>query len=130
MINSDEFIHTAFNIAKKVKPVGSSRIAALVVLKNKIIGIGFNHLRSHPFQLKFARNKESIFFHAEVHAIKQALRSHSDLSNTTLYVARARKVHGNWEYGISKPCEGCQSCIDSYGIKRVVCTGNGETVLG
>ena len=33
------------------------RFAAAVVRGNKIVSVGFNHMKSHPFQAKYAKNE-------------------------------------------------------------------------
>jgi len=128
-------INTAFEIAKSTERVRGSRMAAVLVRKNKVVGVGFNHMKSHPFQTKYARNEHAIFFHAETHAIKNALQTLDvdDLEKCTLYIARARQGDGkdkrHWEYGSSKPCAGCARCINEFGIRRVVYTENGNEVV-
>lgn len=105
------------------------RLAAAVVRNNKIISVGYNHRKSHPFQAKYAKNSHSIFLHAEVHAIKNALRNMEvdDLSKCELYVARVKKTGPRskvWVWGLAKPCSGCQRAITEFGFKRVVYTTN------
>ena len=85
-------------------------------------------MKSHPFQAHWAKNDDAIFWHAETHAIWNALRicDEDDLRKMTLYVSRARRPeNGNskqWIWGNSRPCEGCMSCLTKYNIKQVVYT--------
>ena len=112
-----------FKLAQSVEPVRGARIAAAVVRKGKVISFGYNHKKSHPFQAQFRKNKDAVFFHAEVHAIKNALKSIDvdDLSKCELYIVRAKrnKTNRKWITGLSKPCSGCQKCIDLFEIKNV-----------
>lgn len=135
-MKTEKYINTAFEIAKATDPVRGSRIGAVLVRKNRIIGVGFNHLKSHPMQKEFGKNDEAIYFHAEVHAIKNALSSVDvdDLARSTLYIARAKKgdasgQHKHWHYGKSHPCVGCASCINQFGISRVVYTDEGNEIV-
>ena len=70
-----EIFNETFKLAQSVEPVRGARIAAAVVRKGKVVSFGYNHKKSHPFQAKFCKNNHAVFFHAEVHAIKNALNS-------------------------------------------------------
>ena len=104
-------------------------MSAVIVIKNKIVGLGFNQMKTHPFQAKFSKNKDSVYIHAEIHAIKNALRSIDvdDLRYADLYVTRV--MNGNSKRGMSKPCEGCVGAIVEFGIKRVYYTDSEGKVL-
>ena len=119
-----------FKLAQAVEPVRGARIAAAVVRKGKVISYGFNHKKSHPFQAKFCKNNHAVFFHAEVHAIKNALTTVdvNDLSKCELYIVRAKRDETNkkWISGMSKPCSGCQKCIDLFDLKSVYYSKEGE----
>jgi len=128
-MNANIFDET-FKLAQAVEPVRGARIAAAVVHRGKIISYGFNHKKSHPFQAKFCKNNHAVFFHAEVHAIKNALTSvdTNDLSKCELYIVRAKrdKTNRKWISGMSKPCSGCQKCIDLFDLKSVYYSKEGE----
>ena len=118
-----EIFQEVFKLAQAVEPVSGARIAASVVHKGKVVSYGFNHKKSHPFQAKFCKNKDAVFFHAEVHAIKNALQiiDIDDLSKCELYIVRAKRDKNNkkWITGLSKPCSGCQKCIDVFELKNI-----------
>ena len=118
-----EIFQEVFKLAQAVEPVRGARIAASVVRKGKVVSYGFNHKKSHPFQAKFCKNKDAVFFHAEVHAIKNALQiiDVDDLSKCELYIVRAKRDRNNkkWITGLSKPCSGCQKCIDVFELKNI-----------
>ena len=107
-----EIFNEIFTLAQSVEPVRGARIAASVVRKGKVVSYGYNHKKSHPFQAKFRKNAHAVFFHAEIHAIKNALQiiDVDDLSNCELYIVRAKRDKNNkrWITGLSKPCNGCQ----------------------
>lgn len=118
-------------IAEDVSPVGSARLAASVVLKNTEVSYGVCLYKTDPFQAKYGSNKECIFIHAEIAAIKNALKrvSVEDLKKTTLYIARVKKPVANCEdfvWGYAKPCKGCSSAISAFGISKVVFTCDGD----
>lgn len=117
-----KYLRTLFTLACSVEPIRSSRVAAFVTLKNKVIAFGHNQRKTSPFQAKFSSNSRAIYLHAETHAIKNALRltGEKTLEKYTLYVVRAKYSRGRFVKGISKPCEGCQSCIEHFRVGRVV----------
>ena len=121
-MNTEIFDET-FKLAQEVIPVRGARIAASVVRRGKVVSYGYNHKKSHPFQAKFCKNKDAVFFHAEVHAIKNALQivDVDDLSKCELYIVRAKRDKNNkrWITGLSKPCSGCQKCINVFELKNI-----------
>ena len=119
-------LHTLAKIAE-ANDDSNIRFAAAVVYRNKIVSIGYNRNKSHPFQAKYAKNPEAIYLHAEVHAIKNALRELSveELKNTELYISRVKKPQAgdnHFVWGLSKPCSGCERAIAEFGIKRTIYT--------
>ena len=108
-----------------------ARLAAAVVYKNRIISIGINQKRSHPFQAKYSVNEDAIYLHAETDTIRGALRylSEKQLSKSTLYVCRVKHENGPESpiiWGLSKPCIGCQRAIATFDIKNVVYSEEGK----
>jgi deoxycytidylate deaminase len=101
-----------------------AKVAACIVQKNSALKIGVNRKKSHPFQAKYARNKDSIYLHAETQAIVNALRflSLDELLKTDLYICRMKNINGNMVYGLAKPCDGCMRAITEFGIKNVYFT--------
>jgi len=102
------------------------RIVSCLVLRGRVISYGFNSFKTHPFQKKYGRNEHSCHWHSEVNCIHNALKlgyTKEDLKNSSLYVCRVKRVRvGSLlvdKYGLAKPCEGCQRCINEYGIKSV-----------
>ena len=123
---NEGILHTLAKIAE-ANDDSNIRFAAAVVYRNKIVSIGYNRNKSHPFQAKYAKNPEAIYLHAEVHAIKNALRELSveELKNTELYISRVKKPAAgdkHFVWGLSKPCAGCARAIAEFGIKRTIYT--------
>ena len=113
-----------------------ARVSAMIVIKNKPISLCTNQRKTHPFQATYGKNKDAIFLHAEVSAIKNALNqvSPDDLKKATLYVARAKKANNHPRskdiQGMAKPCTGCLRCISDFDIKRVVHTTSVQDEYG
>ena len=117
-----------FNILSKiafnVDPVGSARIATAITFRNTIIAVGTNKKKTHPFQAQYGKNKESIYLHGEIDVIKNALKfiSQDELSRASLYICRIKyydETKKSLEFGLAKPCAGCERAIATFGIKKV-----------
>ena len=111
-------------LAEEVPPIKSSRVVAAVVSGKKIVAFGANQMRTHPFQAKFGKNPESLYWHAETNAIYNALRVQTveELKKADLYVCRVKYLSTKREQfvlGNAKPCTGCAKCIADFGIKQV-----------
>ena len=104
-------------------PVGNARIGAAITLGKKIVSFGHNQFKSHPLQRRFGRNESSIYLHAEIDAIKNALRvcEVDDLRHCVLHVLRVKRAapHGCFIWGMAKPCLGCMRAIATFGIREV-----------
>jgi deoxycytidylate deaminase len=108
----------------------NSRLAAAVVYKGDIVALGVNEMKTHPFQAKYAKNDMAVYLHAETSAIKNSLREISvdELGQASLYVVRIKSTPCHKTvFGLSKPCCGCQRCIETFGLKKVYYTlDNGQ----
>ncbi len=123
MCKHEEYLEQAFNIAQDIEPFAKVRIVAFLVYKDRVIGTATNRNKSHPITIRYGRNKEAIYPHAEVAAINRAKKRFSgDWRKTTLYIARARIVHGKWSYGLVKPCLGCWKALRDLEIGTVIWT--------
>lgn len=109
-------------IAQDVSDFDKNRHAASIYIGNRLISIGVNQLKSHPLQAKFGANPDKIFLHAEIDAIRNALRrvKISELQSAVLYVARVRQG----VIRLSMPCVGCQGAIMHFGIRDVYWTND------
>jgi tRNA(Arg) A34 adenosine deaminase TadA len=140
-----QFIHLCFTAARDLPKVAGARVVAALVYKNKVVAWGYNSKKTHPLQGKFGRNRDSIYLHAEIDAIKNgiselACRANtskhyvdvSELSRYTLYVARAKCAPHNKQimlFGEAKPCEGCMEAIEHFNLKRVVYTADNQELV-
>lgn len=105
--------------------VAGSRHAAAIVLKNEIIAIGTNRDKTHPLQDMYKKNPHAKLLHAEIDAIRQALRvvDEIDLIRCDLYVVRVKYIgNGRRRQMIvaeSKPCCGCSRAIENFNFRNV-----------
>jgi len=104
-----------------------AKLASAVVIKGRIISLGINQRKSHPFQKTYAKNSQAIFLHAEINAIKNSLNhlSPNDLRQATLYVYRVKRPYDkatHWTNGNARPCKGCMGAISEFNFKRIVYT--------
>ena len=123
-----KIIDQLFILAQDVVPVSKARVVAALVYKNKIVSFGFNQTKTHPMAAKFSKHPEAIKLHAEVDCIRNAINKYGVdfLKKCTLYVVRAklRNDRETFEYGMAKPCPGCEGAIRKFGIKTAIYTTN------
>jgi deoxycytidylate deaminase len=120
MTRHDKRLSELCIIANDTSEFQKNRHAAAIYIGSKLISIGVNQLKSHPLQAKFGINSDAIFLHAEIDAIRNALKRVTplDLQGATLYVARTK----NGIVKMSKPCNGCQRAIMHFNIPNVYWT--------
>ena len=106
-------------VAEDVSTFDKCRHAAALYVGNRLIGLGVNQMKSHPLQAKFGR-KDAIYIHAEIDAIRNALRrvSVDELQDAVLYVVRSKRSKPR----MSRPCDGCMRAIVHFGIQTVYWT--------
>jgi len=124
----EKHLPTLLSLAENIEePVRCFRLAAGVVYKNMLVSVGVNSYKTDPFQARYGKHEHAIHLHAEVSAIKNALRQLNveDLQKASLIVVRVkRKDHkAPYEPAIARPCTGCLRCIVEFGIKNVYYTG-------
>lgn len=112
-------------------PVFRTQMGAAIYIRNKLIVVGSNSYKTHPFQAKFGKCREAIYLHAEVNVIKESLKKVSvcDLKKASLYIARLKWTNAGKRkkvQGLAKPCEGCQRAIATFGIEEVFYTLDNE----
>jgi len=99
------------------------KMSAGVVHRRDLVATGDNSYKSHPLMTGPGYNSEQIFMHAEVDAVRNALRliPQSDLSQCAIYIIRVKRSRDltGWQYGMAKPCRGCAGVITSFGIERL-----------
>lgn len=103
---------------------GRVRMAAGIVYRRHLVATGVNQMKTHPMMMGDGYRDDQLFLHAEVDAIKNALKllTAEELSKSSLAIVRVKRPYigaKTWIHGLAKPCPGCQTIIDSFGIKDV-----------
>lgn len=102
------------------------KIAAGIVYKKHLVATGINSYKTHPMMWEFGKNQDALFLHAEVDAIKNALRliTQDQLARCDMYIVRVKKEDGKrgWFQGLAKPCRGCQRAIETFNLRNVYYT--------
>jgi deoxycytidylate deaminase len=102
-------------------------VASALVHRNKIISYGTNQMKTHPYQHRYSKNDQCVYWHAETLAIYNADKklNFDKFKKSVLYVVRV-KYNGagknKFVSGLAKPCDGCMRCIKKYEIKSVIYT--------
>jgi tRNA(Arg) A34 adenosine deaminase TadA len=109
-------------------------MAAGIVYKRHLITTGVNLPKTHPLMMTEGYREDQRYRHAEVDAIRNALRliSKEQLKQCELHVVRVKRPHTaskSWVYGLAKPCAGCSKTINTFGIKKVFWTEDSEKTL-
>ena len=101
------------------------KMAAGIVYKKQLIATGVNKAKSHPMMHpKNGFKKGQIFLHAEMDAIKNALKliTQEELAKCDIYVVRVKRPESRsseWIEGMAKPCSGCSQVIANFEIKNI-----------
>ena len=108
---------------------GRFKLASAVVYKKYVIATGVNSYKTHPLMNGEGYKEGQVFLHAEMDAIKNALKliDVEQLSQCDLYVVRVKRPNyksKEWIYGLAKPCPGCTKAIANFGIRNVYYSEN------
>lgn len=93
-MNLDKTTSLLLKIAEDIpEPVRNYRLASAILYKKQIVGLGVNRYKTDPFQSKYMKNPYSIFVHAEIAAIKNALKRIKvlDFRRSSLVVVRVKR---------------------------------------
>lgn len=139
MTRQERVIRQLFLLAQDTLPAHGKRFISAIVDKSRIIAYGTSQAKTHTFQLehniqsrhtllnkdisdfKDTLEKYSFNIHSETNAIKNALTrvSLERLAKCDIYVVRAKRSNNIFVYGTAKPCEGCFSAIETFGLNNV-----------
>jgi len=114
-------IEISYAMAGRKKAVQRCKHFSFIFYKNKLLSIGSNNYKTHPFNLKFnyvnrQKNKISSFVgtHSEMKAFLKLRKKNCE--GLTLINTR---INRNNEIDYSKPCRGCCDMIKSLNFKEV-----------
>lgn len=112
-----------FDLAKKLSKKSdhhSHQLGCVIVNKNKVIGLGFNQIKTHTRSLHQFK-----MLHAEMSALLG--NSYEDLRGCEAYVYRECK---NGKKAMAKPCPACEQALKLAGIKKVYFTVDNDPGYG
>jgi tRNA(Arg) A34 adenosine deaminase TadA len=106
---------------------GRFKMAAGIVYRKHLVATGVNSYKSHPMMYEWGKNEDSIFLHAEIDAIKNALKliDQNQLSKCDMYIVRVKRKSikdQTFVHGIAKPCTGCSRAIANFNLRNVYWT--------
>ncbi|MCS7317282.1 MAG: hypothetical protein NZZ41_03020 [Candidatus Dojkabacteria bacterium] len=127
-----EILNKMTSIAENLQGAGNKgggcgcRVLSAIFVNKRFLNYGYNSLKSNPFQVKYGKNEQSIYFHAETNAIKRAIDiigyDNFIRSKITLFIVRVKKTPNspNFIWGLSKPCKGCLRAIIDMKVDNVI----------
>ena len=109
-------------------------MAAGITYRKHLIATGVNQMKTHPLMMGQGYRTDQLFMHAEVDAIRNALRliTPAQLAECDIHIVRVKRPHSGskrWVHGLAKPCPGCARMIASFGISTVHWTQDESKVL-
>jgi len=118
LIIPPKILSILYELASESGPFGGSSHAACIAHKHNIITTGVNQSKTHPKVIKYTRDTNKQFLHAEMDAIFKFARQYDVklLKKCTLYVIRV----GAKGILFSKPCTACQNMIRAFGINNFI----------
>ena len=148
MAKQERIINQLFLLVQDAIPVRGTRFISAIVDKSRIIAYGFNQAKTHTFQLDYniqsrhtllskdisyfkdTLEKYSFDIHSETDAIRNAIaRVGLDrVAKCDIYVVRVKLDQDKFTYGNAKPCKGCFSAIESFGLNNLYYTTDTGTV--
>jgi deoxycytidylate deaminase len=117
------FLKIAERIAQKSEM--KHKLAALIVLKNTVLSVGYNRhmgmeLDKKPIGVVCSGGSYSI--HAELDALNKAFKVYPEARNSSKLVLYVARKGGR----LAKPCDDCQMILKRHGIEEIYFT-NGES---
>jgi tRNA(Arg) A34 adenosine deaminase TadA len=114
-------IDMALAVARANPVENLPKMAAVIARRKKVISVGLNSFKTDPLQSRFSPHPLAICKHAEIDAIKNALKAKKrhELRGSTIFVARVAR---NGAPALAKPCDGCRKALKAYGISQAFWT--------
>lgn len=111
------FAKIALQLAAETDHDVTHQMCAVVVSKNRVLGVGYNQPKTHPISSGTPQNQ----LHAEMAAVLSCAEGAAE--GAEIYVARSKP---SGKPGLARPCEVCQGVLRRFGIRRAFYTINSE----
>lgn len=128
-MNIDKFFTLAKN-ASTFSDYENVKIGSVLVYKNKVIAVGYNTKKSHPYQKmlnkyrsqngrEFDINKRHNYLHSEINCLLNAKDLNINWNKVYIFIYREDK---NGNLAMCKPCSSCVKALKENKIKKVFYT--------
>lgn len=119
-------LEEAIRLARINPILGLPKMAAVICKRHQLIGWGWNSYKTDPLMQRFSDHDLKNCLHAELAAIKNALRSVDVdyLPQCSIHIARVLK---NGSVALAAPCGICREALSAFGIVKVEYTKNLES---
>lgn len=122
-MNFDRIVEISHALAGKRKHSHRCRHFSFILDGNRVLSIGINNPKTHPYNLKFN------YINKQKNKISHMVGTHSEVSAVLKYGKNCKnlilvntRINRNNEIDYSKPCNGCLDMILSLGFKKVYYT--------
>jgi len=121
-------INKFFTLAKNASTFSDFeriKIGSILVYKNKIISVGWNMKKSHPYQKilnkyrSYDEERNKNYLHSEISCLLNAKDLNINWNKVSIFIYREDK---NGNLAICKPCSSCVKALNEKGIKKVFYT--------
>lgn len=116
-------VEIAYAMTPTIRELRTTHVSFLIK-SGKIVHIGWNKKRTHPFNLQHPYHEGFVGLHSELDVCLKSGKD--DLSGYEIVVIR---VNRNDKLTMSKPCNGCASVLKQFGIKDIWYSNNDGKVV-
>lgn len=100
------------------------QVGCVVMIKNKVLAVGYNCDKTHPLQKEYNKFRINKFrgthrLHAEIHALSQIKDMDIDWRKVEVYIYRETKAG---RPALARPCNSCMQMMKSLGIRKIFYT--------
>lgn len=121
-------INKFFTLAKNASEFSNFdriKIGSVLVYKNKVISVGYNMKKSHPYQKilnkygKYNQDRINNYLHSEINCLLSVKDLNINWNKVYIFIYREDK---NGNLAMCKPCSSCVNALKEIGIKKVFYT--------
>lgn len=123
-MNIDKFFTLAKN-ASTFSDFERIKIGSVLVYKNKVISVGWNMKKSHPYQKilnkygKYNQDKIHNYLHSEINCLLNIKDLNVNWIKVSIFIYREDK---NGNLAMCKPCSSCIKALKEKGVKKIFYT--------